>query len=151
MAARLVPDPPVLVAGPSVNPVSAGLPAGSVTDETEQALVIAWLPVAGHGAVDPHRMAEALLAWERQMVAAVGVAVPPEPLERFVDSVVATGRPTHDTGLAPAGAVAVAAAVSWGVAGDDFRGVLPRAVEAARAASRRSHHVAGADVARRIV
>lgn len=191
-AVELVPDPPRLVAGPPDNPISAGLPAGSVTDDTEQALLVARLLVEGQGRIDPHRLADELLVWERVMadrgsldllgpstrraltaiaagddptttgasgatngaamrIAAVGVATEPEPVERLVEAVVAADLPTHDTGLAHAGAAAVAAAVSWGVAGGDFRGALTRAVEAARLAGRRGNHVAGANVARRIV
>lgn len=191
-AAQLVPDPPVLVAGPADNPISAGMPAGSITDDTEQALVIARLLVAGDGWVDPDLLAERLLEWERRMashgsldllgpstrralaavaagadptttgasgatngaamrITPVGIATPPDPIERLVDAVLAADRPTHDTGLAHSGAAAVAAAVSWGIHGEDFRGVLTRAVEAARLAASHGHHAAGAHVARRIV
>ncbi|WP_353941419.1 ADP-ribosylglycohydrolase family protein [Streptomyces sp. HUAS MG91] len=51
------------------NPVSAGMPAGSVTDDTDQAVIVARLIVEGGGHVDPLRFAEELLAWEREMKA----------------------------------------------------------------------------------
>ncbi|MYW65105.1 ADP-ribosylglycohydrolase family protein [Streptomyces sp. SID8379] len=51
------------------NPVSAGMPAGSVTDDTDQAVIVARLIVEGDGHVDPLRFAEELLAWEKEMKA----------------------------------------------------------------------------------
>jgi ADP-ribosylglycohydrolase len=185
-------DATAFVVGPADNPVSSGMPAGSVTDDTEQALVIARLLVEGRGIVDPHRQATLMLAWEHDVAARgsldllgpstkralqavadgadvlttgrtgatngaamrvtpVGIAFEPEPVERLVDAVVAVGRVTHDTGIAHAGAAAVAAVVSAGVTGDDFLGALPSAMAAARLAGRRGHWVAGPDVARRIV
>ena len=51
------------------NPVSAGMPAGSVTDDTDQAVIVARLIVEGGGHVDPLRFAQELLSWEREMKA----------------------------------------------------------------------------------
>jgi ADP-ribosylglycohydrolase len=187
-------EPPTsaFVPGPADNPVSAGRPAASVTDDTEQAVLIGELLVAGTGQVDPHALAQRLLAWEQQMVARgsadllgpstkralaavaagedpattgtagstngaamrvapVGIAVDCGDLDRLVDAVVDLDRITHDTGIAHAGAAAVATMVSRGVAGDDFLGALPQAVAAARLGSERGHWVAGPDVGRRIV
>lgn len=48
-------------------PVAPSMPAGSVTDDTEQALILAGLLIDGHGRIDPHRLAEALLTWEDDM------------------------------------------------------------------------------------
>src|SRR4029077_5044012 len=50
-------------------------------------------------------------------IAPVGVAVPCRDLAALVDSVVAASFVTHNTGVALAGAAAVAAAVSAGVGG----------------------------------
>jgi ADP-ribosylglycohydrolase len=55
--------------GPVDNPVAAGLPAGSVTDDTEQAVLVGRLLVDGGGRLDPHLLADALLAWEAEMKA----------------------------------------------------------------------------------
>ncbi len=52
---------------PADNPISHGLPAGSVTDDTMQCLLIANLLIAGDGTIEPRRLADALLAWEREM------------------------------------------------------------------------------------
>ena len=50
------------------HPLAAGLAAGSVTDDTEQAVLLAELLVAGGGAVDPHVWVQALQDWEADMV-----------------------------------------------------------------------------------
>src|SRR5262249_14972154 len=50
--------------GPPGHPVAAGLPAGTVTDDTEQAVLLARLVVRGGGAPDPAELASQLLAWE---------------------------------------------------------------------------------------
>jgi ADP-ribosylglycohydrolase len=52
---------------PADNPISHSLPAGSVTDDTLQCLLIANLLIAGGGTIEPQGLAEALLAWEREM------------------------------------------------------------------------------------
>lgn len=49
--------------------IAAGMPAASVTDDTEQAVLVAELLVEGDGRLDPVRFAEALIAWERAMEA----------------------------------------------------------------------------------
>jgi ADP-ribosylglycohydrolase len=50
--------------GPADHPLAAGLPAGSVTDDTEQALLLAGLLVEGGGRADPAELAARLTAWE---------------------------------------------------------------------------------------
>src|SRR5262249_646192 len=47
--------------GPPGHPLAAGLPAGSVTDDTEQAVLLARLVVAGGGEVDAGNLARDLL------------------------------------------------------------------------------------------
>jgi ADP-ribosylglycohydrolase len=64
--------------------------------------------------------------------------------------VVAASRLTHNTGLALAGAAAVAAAVSAGIDGDPLPAAISRAAAAAASAASRGHWAAGADVAARI-
>jgi len=82
-------------------------------------------------------------------IAPVGMAVPPE-LPALVDQVVAASHVTHNTGVALAGAAAVAAAVSAGVSGASVAQATTIAAAAARLAAGRGHWVAGADVAARI-
>ncbi len=177
---------------PPGHPIAAGLPAGSVTDDTEQAVLLARLLVQGDGAVDPRQLAQALVRWELDMagrgsldllgpstkraVAAVLAGTPPEEagatgdtngaamriapvgilvdlnqgLSTLVDQVVAASGVTHNTGIALAGAAAVAAAVSAGVSGAGIAEATALGVQAARIAAGRGHWVAGADVAARI-
>ncbi len=79
---------------PPGHPIAAGLPAGAVTDDTEQAVLLARLLVRGQGTIDPNELASALVNWEREMarrgspdllgpstkhaVAAVLAGIPPE-------------------------------------------------------------------------
>lgn len=175
--------------GPPDHPLAAGLPAGTVTDDTEQAVLLARLVVAGGGDVDAIALAADLLAWEDSMrargslsllgpstkralaalaagaspgdagrsgvtngaamrVTPVGIATADPAL--LVDRVVAASRLTHNTGVALAGAAAVAAAVSAGIGGDPLPAAIVRAVSAATDAAARGRWVAGADVAARI-
>ncbi|EXU65243.1 ADP-ribosylglycohydrolase [Streptomyces sp. PRh5] len=55
--------------GPEDNPVSAGMPAGSVTDDTDQAVIVGRLLTGSGGRIDPLRLAHELLEWERAMKA----------------------------------------------------------------------------------
>ncbi|TIM52702.1 MAG: ADP-ribosylglycohydrolase family protein, partial [Mesorhizobium sp.] len=57
---------------------------------------------------------------------------------------------THNTSIAIAAAAAVAAAVSCGVAGGDWRAASDRAVVAARQGAERGHWTTGGDIAARI-
>jgi ADP-ribosylglycohydrolase len=55
--------------GPGINEISAGLPAGRVTDDTDQAVIVARTLVEGGGTIDLAVLADRLLEWERAMVA----------------------------------------------------------------------------------
>ncbi|MFE6165618.1 ADP-ribosylglycohydrolase family protein [Streptomyces sp. NPDC056486] len=175
----------------SDNPVSAGMPAGAVTDDTDQAVIVARLLVEGGGHIDPLRFAGALLSWEREMkakgsfdllgpstkaaldavaggtdpkeagrygttngaamrVTPVGIAFAADPLPEFLDRVVESCQVTHDTNVGIAGAAAVAAAVSTGVAGGTLDEVFQAAITAAEAGARRGNWIAGADISARI-
>src|SRR5688572_701840 len=61
---------PWFAPGPDVNEISAGLPAGRVTDDTDQAVILARTLIDGRGEIDPALLAERLLDWERAMAAA---------------------------------------------------------------------------------
>lgn len=58
---------PRFLPGPPDNPISAGMPAGRITDDTEQALLLGEVLVRGDGVIDPLLLAEALLGWQEQM------------------------------------------------------------------------------------
>ncbi len=182
---------PGFVPSPPGHPIAAGTPAGAVTDDTEQAILLGRLLVMGRGTVDPRELATALVCWERDMaergsldllgpstkravaavlagtpaaeagatgatngaamrIAPVGIGMAPGDLPTLVDRVVMASSVTHNTGIALAGAAAVAAAVSAGVSGAGIAQATALAVQAARLAAGRGHWVAGADVAARI-
>jgi ADP-ribosylglycohydrolase len=177
--------------GPPDHPLAAGLPAGTVTDDTEQAVLLAHLVVECGGTPDPARLARKLLAWQDSIrargsldllgpsttqalnavatgasiddagrfgttngaamrITPVGIATPSGDQGLLVDRVVAASRVTHNTGIALAGAAAVAAAVSAGIDGATVPEAVRAAAGAAASAARRGHWVAGADVAARI-
>jgi ADP-ribosylglycohydrolase len=54
---------------PDEHPIAAGHQAGDITDDTEQAVLLGRLLVAGHGRIDPGELADALVAWEADMKA----------------------------------------------------------------------------------
>jgi ADP-ribosylglycohydrolase len=172
-------------------PLAPGLPAGTVTDDTEQALLLAHLIISGKGEIDEEDFARQLLAWEEDMrargslsllgpstkwalsallagtpltetgrsgttngaamrITPVGLATPAGDLDLLLRRVVTASRVTHNTGVALAGAAAVAAAVSAGVAGASVPEAVGAAVTAARRAAGLGRWVAAADVAARI-
>jgi ADP-ribosylglycohydrolase len=177
--------------GAADQPLAPGLLAGTVTDDTEQALLLAGLLIEGGGRIDAAEFAQKLLSWEESMrargtlsllgpstkralaallagvdiadtgrsggtngaamrITPVGVATPCDDLGRLLDRVVEASRVTHNTGVALAGAAAVAAAVSAGVAGASVPEATDAAITAASLGAGRGHWVAAADVAARI-
>lgn len=48
-------------------PIAPGMAAGSVTDDTEQAFLLAGLLITGNGHIDPRALADALITWEDSM------------------------------------------------------------------------------------
>lgn len=174
------------------HPVSKGLPAGTITDDTEQALLLGRILVESGDRFDHGRWVNALLDWERDVkargsydllgpstkraidainngvppeeagrggdtngaamrIAPVGIMMPPEPLAALAAKVAETCRATHNTSIAIASAAAVAAAVSLGVSGGDWRAASGHAVAAARLGAALGHWVTGGDIAARIV
>ncbi len=49
--------------------IAPSMPAGSITDDTEQALLLARLLIEGQGHIDPRALADSLIAWETNMIA----------------------------------------------------------------------------------
>ncbi|RWH73645.1 ADP-ribosylglycohydrolase family protein [Mesorhizobium sp.] len=180
------------VAPSADHPVSKGLPAGAITDDTEQALLLGRILVDSGERFDHARWVSALLDWERDVkargsydllgpstkraidainsgvpaeeagrggdtngaamrIAPVGIMMPPEPLDALVAKVAETCRATHNTSIAIASASAVAAAVSLGISGGDWRAASGHAVAAARLGANLGHWVTGGDIAARIV
>lgn len=56
------------VDAPEDQPIAPSMPAGSVTDDTEQAILVGELLLAGQGHIDPQDFALALMEWERTMI-----------------------------------------------------------------------------------
>ena len=173
------------------HPVSKGLPAGAITDDTEQMLLLGRVLLESGSAFDHKRWVNALLDWERDVkargsydllgpstkraidainegvtpeeagrggdtngaamrIAPVGIMMPPEPIDALVGKVAETCRATHNTSIAIASAAAVAAAVSCGIGGGNWREASGIAVEAAALGAKEGHWIAGADLSARI-
>jgi ADP-ribosylglycohydrolase len=79
------------------HPMAAGLPAGHVTDDTEQAVLLAHLLVSGHGQVSPLQLAAALEAWEADMRARGSADLLGPSTKRALDAVRA-GIPVGEAG-----------------------------------------------------
>ena len=77
--------------------IAAGMKAGSVTDDTEQAVLLGELLVAGGGHLDPAAFAHALLAWEKSMVAKGSLDLLGPSTKRAVERIVA-GIPADEAG-----------------------------------------------------
>ena len=82
---------------PPGHPVAAGMPAGSVTDDTEQAVLLGQLLVTGHGSVDPRAFATALIDWERDMAARGSLDLLGPSTKRAIEAVLA-GTPPEEAG-----------------------------------------------------
>jgi ADP-ribosylglycohydrolase len=178
-------------AAPAGHPIASGLPAGSVTDDTEQALLLADALLTGGGHIASDDLARRLIAWAEQArergsldllgpsssaavaalvaggpvdevgragatngaamrITPVGLIISSDDLDALVDLVVEASRVTHHTGVAIAGAAAVAAAVSGGIDGASVAEATTLAIRAADLGQQQGEWVAGAAVARRI-
>jgi ADP-ribosylglycohydrolase len=171
--------------------IAAGRPAASITNDTEQALLLADVLLAGGGHVDGEDLARRLLAWAERArergsldllgpstsaavtalvadgppdvfgrsaatngaamrITPVGLVAAADDLASLVDLVVEASRVTHYTTVAIAGAAAVAAAVSAGIAGASVGEATALAISAAELGQQRGEWVAGAAIPRRI-
>ncbi len=79
------------------HPIAAGMPAATITDDTEQALLVAGLLLAGGGHVDPASFARALVTWEDDMRARGSLDLLGPSTKRAVDAVL-TGEPLTEAG-----------------------------------------------------
>ena len=127
------------------HPIAAGMPADLLGPSTKSAVaaILAGAPVseAGrHGTTNGAAM----------RVAPIGIAVESGDLSTLVDRVVEASAVTHNTGIALAGASAVAAAVSAGIDGADVSEAIDCGIAAARIGRERGHWAPGASIHRRI-
>jgi len=85
-------------AAPPDNPIAAGLPAGTVTDDTEQAVLLGRHLIRHRGAIDPVDWAADLADWERDMAARGRHGLLGPSTKRAVAAVLA-GTPPEVAGL----------------------------------------------------
>lgn len=83
--------------GPAENPISPGQLAGTVTDDTAQAVIVARLLVDGSGTVDLSRFAQELSDWHQAMSAAGSLDLLGPSTLRAVEAFRA-GTPATETG-----------------------------------------------------
>jgi ADP-ribosylglycohydrolase len=81
---------------PRGHPIAAGMPAGAVTDDTEQAVLLGRLLLSGP--VDPRELAAALVAWELDMAARGSLDLLGPSTRRALDAVLA-GTPPEEAGI----------------------------------------------------
>ncbi|GAA4633774.1 ADP-ribosylglycohydrolase family protein [Actinoallomurus vinaceus] len=84
-------------AAPPDQPLAAGMPAGAVTDDTEQAVLLARLLIDGGGRIDPVVLARSLLDWEDDMRRRGSLDLLGPSTKRAV-AAVAGGTPVEDAG-----------------------------------------------------
>ncbi|MFE9656610.1 ADP-ribosylglycohydrolase family protein [Micromonospora sp. NPDC006431] len=117
--------------GPADQPIAPGMPAGTVTDDTEQALLLGRLLLDGRGRIDGHRLARELLAWEDDMRRRGSLDLL-GPSTRAAVAAVAAGRPLEEAGRfgTTNGAAMRIAPVGVAVPATDLDRLVDRVVEA---------------------
>jgi ADP-ribosylglycohydrolase len=118
-------------AGPPDQPIAPGMPAGSVTDDTEQAVLVGRLLVAGGGHIAAGDLAARLLAWENDMAARGSLDLLGPSTKRAL-AAVAAGVPTDLTGRYgdTNGAAMRIAPVGVAMPSGDLPALVDRVVEA---------------------
>jgi ADP-ribosylglycohydrolase len=118
------------------HPVAAGMAAGSITDDTEQALLLARALIDGAGVIDPEDFARRLAAWEDDMRERGSLDLL-GPSTRAAVAAVLVGVPAAETGRTGATNGAAMRVTPVGIAWPSSD--LPGLVTAVRAASRVTH------------
>lgn len=127
------------------NPVSAGMPAGSVTDDTDQAVIVGRLIDEGHGRIDPLRLAHELLDWEKEMKAKGSFDLLGPSTKAALDAV-ARGVPPQEAGRngTTNGAAMRATPVGIAFAADPLDVFVDRVVESCQVTHDTTIGIAGA-------
>ena len=131
--------------GPDDNAISRGMPAGRVTDDTDQAVILGRLLVEGKGHIDPGAFAQELLAWEERMLDA-GSADLLGPSTRKALALAAKGVATGLTGRTGAtnGAAMRVAPVGIAFAHDAIDTLIERVVQSGYVTHNTTIGIAGA-------
>jgi ADP-ribosylglycohydrolase len=131
--------------GPPDQPIAPGMPAGSITDDTEQALLVARLLVEGRGRIDPGRLAADLLAWEEDMRARGSLDLLGPSTTRAV-AAIAAGEPIDQAGRfgTTNGAAMRITPVGIACGATDLDALVDRVVEAAMVTHNTGVALAGA-------
>lgn len=127
------------------HPLAAGLPAGSVTDDTDQALLLAHHLVAGGGRVDTAAFARALIDWEAGM-RATGSLDLLGPSTRSALARMLAGEPAGESGRfgVTNGAAMRVAPVGIVMPATDLPALVQRVVASAQATHNTGVAIAGA-------
>lgn len=127
------------------HPIAAGLPAGSITDDTEQAVLLGRLLVDGGGHVEPRALAEALIAWEEDMRARGSADLLGPSTKRAVEAI-RSGVPVAEAGRLgdTNGAAMRIAPVGVAHAPDHLERLVDAVVEVSRPTHGTSSGLAGA-------
>jgi ADP-ribosylglycohydrolase len=131
---------------PPGHPIAAALPPGAVTDDTEQAVLLARMLVKGHGVLDPRDWAAALISWERDMAERGSLDLLGPSTKRALASVLA-GTPPEEAGQHGDTNGAAMRIPPVGIAFGDTEGLpalVDRVVEASRVTHNTSVALAGA-------
>ena len=128
---------------PPGHPIAAGRPAGAVTDDTEQAVMLGRLLLSGR--VDPRELADGLIAWERDMTARGSLDLLGPSTRRAIDAVLA-GVPPEQAGRHgdTNGAAMRIAPVGLTVSASDLRALVDAVQQASLVTHNTSVALAGA-------
>lgn len=74
-------------------PIAPNMPAGSITDDTEQAILVGELLVEGHGKIEPTVLAQRLIDWEAAMRAKGSQDLLGPSTKRAIDMILAGHTP----------------------------------------------------------
>jgi ADP-ribosylglycohydrolase len=127
------------------HPLARGMSAASITDDTEQALLLARLLIAGDGYVDATVFANALVEWENSMRARGSLDLLGPSTKRAVDAVIA-GEPVEESGRygTTNGAAMRVTPVGIVVDTSDLGALVDRVVETCMASHNTTIAIAGA-------
>jgi ADP-ribosylglycohydrolase len=126
------------------HPIAAGMRAGSVTDDTEQAVLLARLLLDGAGHIDPTALARALLDWEDDMRRRGSLDLLGPSTKRAV-AAVAAGTPVEEAGRHGDTNGAAMRIAPVGIAsGGELAALVDSVVEASRVTHNTSVALAGA-------